>query len=903
MSSSIVTDTLHSVTSTKIEELRRQHQLFERSKSQTLRKLEANTNKLARTRALLHDACRDDGVRLIEDDTASDVHPSRQQNQQLLLRQAEKDPAIPAHVIEDIHKDLLEHFDHKSLRYEHAQFFSKLVTEWISCSEDSSTSLSGKDILGESSFEPVGRREMHQQRAQWESIVFEESTIDSSKTTSYLHGLFNSNKMVSNAFKRFEHATRQEADALWRDTSLFDPKPLKRGIEGLLRADLLSEEKAAILKSFQSNDDVLQEVSDVLTMRMESLAMWQWSTIEGAIPVQQRRQLNGKYRVFMDEDILDALLLHIIGMKWAVHFRQQFLAFFRSHAWMTAGLAIPKADQDRRNYYFGKGSPSSTTVAAIRRRQYENDYFATQLPIDENEGPRGYGDEDDNANTSSRKSPMEIKQSLLHLVITEAVVARHLHPDKPHAAIRSDFHWFGPSLPHDTIFTVLEYFGMSDEWLEFFRKFLRAPTRFVQDGLQGEVKVRRRGVPMSHALSDVFGEVILFVMDFAVNRATKGGYLYRLHDDFWFWGSEDLCVRGWEAMTEFASTMGIKFNEDKTGSVVFPHDQVVLHSDNISSDEDDNWSIDKVQRLPAGEVRWGFLRLDGKSTRFVIDQDSVRNHVAELKLQLAHRKSIFSWVQAYNAYLARFFNNNFGKPSYAFGQQHIDDMIDTFARVQASLFPEENVSHYLSRIVEERLKVKDIPDGVWYWPARMGGLELRNPMVQLYCMRQTLRRTPEKILATSLEEEELSYETTKAQFEQKTSKELRKACVAAGLNPDTLDEEFMSKTEFLKYREESSKYLGDAYKTLLSSPGEFEVEGTAEMMSWLRDLPVSSRSSKATSGITKYFGTMTPYWKWMLAVYGAEIVKKYGSLQIVDEKQVPLGVVSLMQSGRVRWQG
>ncbi|KIW42895.1 uncharacterized protein PV06_06399 [Exophiala oligosperma] len=903
MSSSVVTDTLHSVTSTKIEELKRQHELFERFKSQTLRKLEVNDNKLDRTRELLYDACRDDGIRLIEDDALSKVNPTRRQNQQLLLRQAEKDTAIPAHVIEDIHTDVLKHFDHKSLRYEHAQFFSKLVTEWISCSEGSSANLSSEDIIGESSFQTVGRREMHEQREQWESIVFENSAIDTSRVTSYLHGLFNSNKVVSNAFKGFESATREKADVFWRSTRLFDPETLKRDIEGLLRTDLLSEEKAATLKSFQSNKDVLQEVSDVLTMRMESLDMWQWTTVEGAIPVQQRRQLNGKYRVFMDEDILDALLLHIIGMKWAVYFRHQFVAFFRSHAWKTTGLTIPKADQDRRNFYLGKDSSGSATIAAIRLQQYADDYFATQLPMNEHEGTRGYGDEDDEENSSSRKSPMEIKQSLLHLVITEAVVARHLHPGKSHAVIRSDFHWFGPSLPHDTIFTVLEYFGMSDKWLKFFRKFLQAPTRFVQDGLQGEVKVRRAGVPMSHVLSDVFGELILFVMDFAVNQATKGGNLYRLHDDFWFWGSEDLCVRGWETMTEFASIMGVKFNDDKTGSVVFPHDQAELGSDYLSSDEDEIRSADKVQRLPAGEVRWGFLRLDGKSARFVIDQDLVSDHITELKLQLAHCKSIFSWVQAYNAYLARFFNNNFGKPSYAFGRQHVDDMIDTFARVQASLFPEENVSHYLSRIAQERFKTGDIPDGVWYWPARMGGLELRNPMVRLYGMRETLRRTPGKIMATSLEEEELLYETTKAQFEQKTSLELRHACMAAGLNPATLDEHFMTKAEFLKYREECSKPLGDAYKTLLSSPEQFEIQATAEMISWLRDLPISSRSSKATSGITRYFGKMDPYWKWVLAVYGSDIVKKYGSLQIVNEKQVPLGVVSLMQSGKVRWQG
>jgi hypothetical protein len=300
---------------------------------------------------------------------------------------------------------------------------------------------------------------------------------------------------------------------------------LRTTIQGLLKSDLLSEETAAIVKSFKSNDEVLQEVADVLTMRMASLETWQWSTVNGAVTVSQRRQLNGKYRVFMDEDILDALLLHAIGMKWAVHFRHQFLTLFHAYAWMTPGTRVPKHDQDRRTYYLGQDSVSHGTVETIRRSQYERDYFMTQMQDSEPDGVRGYGDEDDQATSPSRKSPLETKQSLLHLLITEALAARHLRPTVPHAVIRSDFHWFGPFLPHETIFAMLEFLGMPEEWLHFFRKFLQAPMRFGQDGPDGQSQVRQTGVPMSHALSDVFGEVILFIMDFAVNRTTAGSYL------------------------------------------------------------------------------------------------------------------------------------------------------------------------------------------------------------------------------------------------------------------------------------------------------------------------------------------------------------------------------------------
>jgi hypothetical protein len=90
----------------------------------------------------------------------------------------------------------------------------------------------------------------------------------------------------------------------------------------------------------------------------------------------------------------------------------------------------------------------------------------------------------------------------------------------------------------------------------------------------------------------------------------------------------------------------------------------------------------------------------------------VDEHIAELRLQLSHRTSIFSYVQAYNAYLARFFSNNFGKPSYAFGPQHIDNMIDTFAKIQSAIFPSGNVTEYLAQLARDRFGVENIPDGV-----------------------------------------------------------------------------------------------------------------------------------------------------------------------------------------------
>jgi hypothetical protein len=73
-------------------------------------------------------------------------------------------------------------------------------------------------------------------------------------------------------------------------------------------------------------------------------------------------------------------------------------------------------------------------------------------------------------------------------------------------------------------------------------------------------------------------------------------------------------------------------DDKKTGSVRISHEKKL--------------SID--ERLPDGEIRWGFLQLDPKSGQFVIDQKMVDGHVKELRTQLKGKsKSIIDYIQAW----------------------------------------------------------------------------------------------------------------------------------------------------------------------------------------------------------------------------------------------------------------
>ena len=55
--------------------------------------------------------------------------------------------------------------------------------------------------------------------------------------------------------------------------------------------------------------------------------------------------------------------------------------------------------------------------------------------------------------------------------------------------------------------------GMPQIWLDFFDRFLKQPVFYKPNEL---VRERQRGVPVSHSLSFLFSELILFGMDLYV---------------------------------------------------------------------------------------------------------------------------------------------------------------------------------------------------------------------------------------------------------------------------------------------------------------------------------------------------------------------------------------------------
>ncbi|KAJ5286208.1 hypothetical protein N7524_001514 [Penicillium chrysogenum] len=906
MANRALPQTLKSITATKISELSKQRVLFDRRKTEILAVANAAPDLRTRAQALLDGISRLKGYSedsLDKDDLDLDADSSDEESEDTLtsrgvgrlqpedhtnirrfLLQSRYDHSVSQAALQDRVTQLEKELRYLEIKHEHGAFYSKLVTEWLSELDGSITPTADtKSADSDQSFENVGRAEMHEQRATWESLVFTPAThVNEDAIRSYLNDLFTQTKLSRQALKDLRASIQSFETYLSSKREWFNVDELESVSRALLKTDLLGHEKTGILKELMRNNEVVQEVADVLNMRMASLDSWTWTGDSDGIPVEMRRQLNGKYRVFMDEDLLDALLLQYIGTMWAVKLRKTFERFLNSNAWKVLHEDIPEDHKEMRKYFLGpEANSGSGKINEIRKNTYADEYFMSQLPTSNVEGACEYDDEG-----SESKNALDTKHSLLHLLITESIIHKHQRGD--FTAIRSDFEWFGPSMPHATMLTVLKFFGVSDLWIKFFVVFLEAPLKFAQDGAEGSVQTRKRGIPMSHTLGDCLGESVLFCMDYAVNQATDGAFLYRLHDDFWFWGAQNTCVKAWQAMEQFSQVMGLKFNTEKTGTV-----QMGLGCSPLQS------------ALPTGDIRWGFLVLDAQQERFIIDQAQVDQHIEELSRQLSSCKSVFAWVQAWNSYFGRFFTNNFAKPAICFGRDHIDMAISTLSRIERTLFNKtaddktpsdqiNGVTDYLRTLIADRFDVHNLPDGFFYYPIELGGLGLLNPFIRLLAMRENIKETPRKLLHKASLRDEAKYEAAKEKFK----KDGPDASSQFWSEWSGKSKSFMSLEDYTRYPETFSPSLVRVYKQLTHVPSEMNVALTGSFDMEKKYL----RSVASAASIPHFYGEMTPYWKWVAELYHEGMVRTYGGLAAVNREFIPLGVVKTLQEGKFRWQ-
>jgi hypothetical protein len=512
---SILSRTLQSISVTKISEIEKQRARYETSKSEVLVKADRYPNDPHKR---IQQLSR--GLQVLDPEA---VHDPQVKNIKHWLQQARYDASVPDEMVRSWEELLRSKLEVQSRRLALASLYSQLVTEWM----NPTTSIGGTAVAenveddGASSFEVVDRQKERLQELcdKFERVVFEPLETDDVEIDLVLSELFEG-EAEEGLLESMRESMSDMGTHLMQKKNPFDIDTLKWCLTGLLAEDLLSNEKQVTLREFRDNEIALSEIADVLNMRYADFDSWQWQAGEDGIPVLPRQQLNGKFRIWVDEEILQAIFTEYVGVRCCIFVKntlKQFLndASFENVWRWTPGPSFSKGDELRRKFYTG-GNISARNVNRERKSRYLDTFFLSQLPGDIHSLGNTYdndaGDADESNPWGEDKSARNIKQQLLRTIATEVLIGRAVQGEA--AVVQSDMQWFATGLPHTTIFSVMRFFGLPDELIRFYKKVLEAPLNITPASGRGNgPRVRRRGVPMAHATEKFIGELLLFVMD------------------------------------------------------------------------------------------------------------------------------------------------------------------------------------------------------------------------------------------------------------------------------------------------------------------------------------------------------------------------------------------------------
>ncbi|KAF6802200.1 hypothetical protein CSOJ01_11741 [Colletotrichum sojae] len=828
----------------------------------------------------------DKGPELIKDNTLNEIWTR--------LDQSVWDASVPTALL-DSHEALLRSkLDAQSRGLNAAELYSRLVMEWMDSDAAPPMEDLGVRDHAQAAAEAEERQKQHLDNLcnRFEKVVFTPLETDENAIASYLAELFTGDAAQAALTDMRNKLHRCVSDFLY-DPSPFTESIVKMCVEGLSREDYISEEKQALLRDYvENNGVVLREIADVLNTRYANLENWQWDAdVDEVIPVLPRQQLNGKYRIWIDEDLLQAILIHHVGVRCCVALKEALKVIVEStgDGLVWRWYAGPRRSREaiaRWEYYvvrqlagyqkYNEGS----TVHKARRRNYLNHFFLAALPTKmEDPGAGEYdeaydeayddydydksveSDDDDafecafgaskdahkNARQDARKDarddwamedwdgekpdesgdqreetgnkPINTQQFLLRILATETMLQRAMHGGA--AVVQSDLKWFGAGVSHTTIFAIMRFFCFPEKLVGFFKKVLEAPLNLSTSS--SEPRTRRRGIPMARSPGRMIGEMVLFIMDFAVNRETCL-LLYRLHDDLWMTGRHEDTTKAWATMQRCAKVMGLELNEHKTGSVYLINDEACRDPAITAA-------------LPPGPFKIGHLGLDPASGKWVIDQERVAEHVAQLRKQLAECRSVLEWIRTWNSCISRFF----GK---------------AFAPCITS-----------RKKIMERFGVNDPSDAFVLFPDELGGLGLMNPFSSFFTDVHH-DGPPEAKVKKFIDSEPAEYESAKKAFDEDYTAEFR-----------AMDIPNFKRSEVVKPEEMGVFFDIEEWKMHRETRSESQALAFTLLEKCVR------------KGETF----------WLIQMYRDEADEKFGGLRLVDKSSLPLGVLATMAKKPVRW--
>ncbi|TYZ60948.1 hypothetical protein PybrP1_008689 [[Pythium] brassicae (nom. inval.)] len=649
-----------------------------------------------------------------------------------------------------------------------------------------------------------------------------------------------------------------------------------------------SDDIAAFLADVRSNADMQAELAHVLTIQLSNLHEFQWPA--DGVAVELKRGMNGRFRCFLQEDALTALLFQYVGLAWAVAVKAEL-------------SKLLDAVSDERK--FDAGSVEAHRVAVSAR------FRLAALPATVESAGGAYGDECDDADKRVAK------QDIVRLVLAEAHLGRALRGPTSAAssgsaltAVTTDLEFFGPSVSHEAALACLRFLGVDDATLAIFRAYVAVPLVFP--GATHPTSMRR-GLSVGRMMTMFLAELLLFVLDYQVLAETALP-LYRMHDDIWLFDADERKVaRAWREMWRVAEVLGLQFNADKSGSLRVDFESTgVAAAPAVPSTSTTELSGDA---LPSRPITWGLLVLQANGT-VEIAAEQVAAFAAEMADRLDAAGSVLAWVNVYNKYMG-FFQRNLGNASPVFGLAFVDATLATLRDIHARVFPQAQgdalacLSAKLAAnhpaLAAERGGASWLLPAAWaHWPMELGGLGLVNPFLAAWALKEPmLAHLQAHHTAT-----DTVWPTPKARWEWRppfaTSVRLdvtepfelfSEGVAAHGVQwaeQHARARQFL----FLTSSSASDAQRWDAPRrataTAASSPldASYSLRSLDEFVALAgevaaKDPPLRSAVAQEAATLLQAAGISGAYWKWVAFIYGEQLQTEFGAILRVNQSDAP----------------
>ncbi|KAG6574588.1 uncharacterized protein IUM83_10842 [Phytophthora cinnamomi] len=643
-----------------------------------------------------------------------------------LVEFAAADPWSTETVVEQSKQQILREIRQRRSLWQHNALLGELLMESLEETEHDQEDgelvrpeEGAPEAMGiEAGDEPLAKLSREETQQRLESYFFQSSGVSEDEVFEFLKTeVFQEREGFSKArTQRQQDALHQARTRLGQfgDAMLNGDFPVSEDdaawcVAAVLREKaFLNPDVVALFTDAQRNKQIMKELSHVLTIELSNVSEWRWP--EGGVHVDIQRGMNGRFRCLLQEEAITLLLFQYIGLKWSVEMKavlRSLLDSLSDKPWMsgTSSVESVRADMMRKFQLFAL--PDMMKDAG--RNPYDED-----------------GDSESEAEEGDKKAD---KQDIIRRVLVEAHLQRTLAGEgkepSPLVVVMTDLEFFGPSVSHEAVFACLRFLGVHNDMLDVFRRYTQIPLLFP--GFE-KPKIMQRGLPVSRMMTMLLAEVELFTMDYLV-LVSSDVFLYRSHDDICFFDVDEAKVlRAWSEMQRYAQRVGLKFNEDKSGSI-----RLYAGASTTTAEVG-------PAPLPATPIRWGLLELQSNGS-VKIRQDEVDAFATEMAGRLAAATSTFAWINVYNKYMF-FFLRNFGKPSPIFGLTHVQDALSTLRRIHTLIFPKTNgdaLGYLREQIMSRRKGAALAMPAAWvYWPLNLGGLGLFNPFLAIWSVQGSL---------------------------------------------------------------------------------------------------------------------------------------------------------------------